>query len=121
MRRAARACTPRPDLAARVTTATAAVHRLDTGASLNWSRNPRCLVFQTIPRALTLPSCVSAPSLFALRSYMPHFMDGDVFSGGNAFMQTFGQPVPLVEAYAMADEAVEPCNAPALNPAGHCH
>lgn len=52
---------------------------------------------------------------------MPHFMDGDVFSGGNAFMQTFGQPVPLVEAYAEADEGIEPCNAPALNPAGHCH
>ncbi|KAJ1629117.1 hypothetical protein T492DRAFT_873958 [Pavlovales sp. CCMP2436] len=55
------------------------------------------------------------------KTYMPHFMDSDVFSGGNAFMQTFGTPVPLVEAFAMGDEGVEPCNAPSMNPAGHCH
>jgi len=54
-------------------------------------------------------------------TYMPHFMDGDVFSGGNAFMQTFGQPVPLVEAFAEVDEGVEPCNAPEMNAASHCH
>jgi hypothetical protein len=55
------------------------------------------------------------------RTYMPHFLDGDVFSGGNAFMQTFGQPVPLVEAFAESDGGVEPCNSPHMGGASHCH
>lgn len=55
------------------------------------------------------------------KTYMPHFVDGDVFSGGNAFMQTFGQPVPLVEAFAESDAALEPCNSTKISAAGHCH
>lgn len=55
------------------------------------------------------------------RTMMPHFLDGDVFSGGNAFMQTFGQPVPLVETFAESDGGVEPCNDSHMNAASHCH